>query len=379
MVGTWRDDGREPRNRHLILRHGDASSHLPASPHHSHGLREARALGIGEDVIESPKHILAVALGGGAARGWAHIGVLRALKSAGLHPDLVVGTSIGAIVGGHFAGGQLDALEDFANSLTRRRFVTYLDPSVSGSGLIAGQSLFDRFNKHLNNPMIEDLDTRFVAVATELNSGHETWLDSGPLLDAVRASSAIPGIVRPVRIDGRWLVDGSLVNPIPVSVCRALGARVIVAVNLNSDGYGNGGNARQIESDTLGQPPIEIRASQRWNSRTAFDLVHKRIFGQREEQAPGIVSVVFDSFSIVHDRMARSRLMGDPPDVLISPDLAGIGSFDVHRSTELVALGEAAAQEQLAAIQRRVKAALRETSEPPLDRFVSSDGAAVHC
>ncbi len=301
--------------------------------------------------------LLALALGGGAARGWAHMGVIRVLCAAGLKPDLIVGTSIGAIVGAHYVTGSLGALEAFARSLTRRKFAGYLDFSMTGSGLITGQRLFDRFNEHLNDSKIEILDTRFVAIATELGTGHEIWLRRGSIVDAVRASSAIPGIVRPVNVSGRWLVDGSLVNPIPVSVCRALGAHVVVAVNLNGDTFGKGATLMHDETEIPTECAPEAALPLEWNGRGALQLLHRQFFGRSGEAAPGISSVIFDSFSIVHDRMARARLMGDPPDSMISPDLAGIGAFDVHRAEELIALGEAAAQEQLAAIQRRVNIA----------------------
>ena len=304
-----------------------------------------------------PPITLALALGGGAARGWAHIGVLRTLCAAGLKPDLVVGTSIGAVVGGHYVAGRLNELEEFARSLTRRKFAGYLDFSMTGSGLITGQRLFDRFNLHLNGSKIEDHDTRFAAVATELGTGHEIWLRRGSIVNAVRASSAIPGIVRPVKVGGRWLVDGSLVNPIPVSVCRALGAHIVVAVNLNGDGFGRGASLMHDESQITTDSVIEEPPPFEWNGRAAFELVQRQFLGRGGEAAPGISSVIFDAFSIVHDRMARARLMGDPPDLMVSPDLTGIGAFDVHRAEELIALGEVAAQEQLAAIQRRVKAA----------------------
>src|SRR4029078_233110 len=171
----------------------------------------------GMQVSEGPmgKEKFGLALGGGGARGWAHIGILRALSKAGLDPDIVVGTSIGAIVGGHYAGGRLDQLEDFAQSLTRRRVFSFLDLSVSGSGLIAGQRRFDRFDDHLKGLTIEEMPARVAAIATALAHGHEVWLRRGSVPDAVRASSAIPGIVRPVSLNGRWLIDGWLVDPIP--------------------------------------------------------------------------------------------------------------------------------------------------------------------
>ncbi|HVZ03792.1 patatin-like phospholipase family protein [Hyphomicrobium sp.] len=295
----------------------------------------------------------ALALGGGAARGWAHIGVLRALEDAGLPPDIVVGTSIGAIVGGHFAGGRLDRLEEFARELTKRRVFGYLDLSVSGSGLIAGQRLFDRFDDHLNGLKIENLPMRFAAIATDLSTGHEIWLRQGCVNDAVRASSAIPGIVRPVRLNGRWLVDGCLVNPIPVSVCRALGARTVVAVNLTSE-FGRGGIlVDDAIEDIADEPVIEQTAPiTRWNGRGALQLLHRQLFGHQKETAPGITSVILNSFSIFHDRIARARLMGDPPDLLLSPDLAHIGVLDFHRAEEMIAAGRAAVEPHIPIIER---------------------------
>ncbi|MGE3918217.1 MAG: patatin-like phospholipase family protein, partial [Hyphomicrobiaceae bacterium] len=181
---------------------------------------------------------IGIALGGGAARGWAHIGVLRALMQAGIKPDIIAGTSIGAVVGGCMAAGRLDELEGFARDLTRRKVFGFLDLNLSGSALISGQRLVQRLDRHIGGLVIENLQRRFVAVATEIGSGHETWISRGSLIDAMQASYAIPGIFKPVRIGRRWLFDGALVNPVPVSVCLALGARYVIAVNLNTDLYG---------------------------------------------------------------------------------------------------------------------------------------------
>ncbi|NOU04695.1 MAG: NTE family protein rssA, partial [Hyphomicrobiaceae bacterium] len=184
--------------------------------------------------------LIGLALGGGAARGWAHIGVLKTLAKAGIVPDIVVGTSMGAVVGGCYVADELDELEDFARSLTRRKVLGYLDFNFTGSGLITGQKLCDRLNVKLCDLEIEKLKRRYVAVATEIGSGQEIWLSRGRLVDAMRASYALPGIFRPVQHHGRWLFDGALVNPIPVSVARALGARYVIAVNLNADMSGRG-------------------------------------------------------------------------------------------------------------------------------------------
>src|SRR5262245_29476740 len=173
-------------------------------------------------------------------RGWAHIGVLKTLSAAGLEPDIVAGTSIGAVAGACYLTGRLAALEDFACALTRRRIFGFLDFNFAGSGLITGQRLAARLAEHLREVNIEHLNRKFVAVATELGTGHEVWLNKGSLVNALQASFALPGIFRPVKINGRWLIDGALVNPVPVSVCRAFGARVVIAVNLSSDSVAKG-------------------------------------------------------------------------------------------------------------------------------------------
>jgi len=302
-----------------------------------------------------PKQKFALALGGGAARGWAHIGILRGLIEAGLEPEIVVGTSIGAIVGGHYASGRLDMLEDFARSLTRRGVFGFLDLSVSGSGLIAGQRLFARFEDYLSGLKIEDLPVKFAAIATDLSSGQEVWIRRGLVTDAVRASSAIPGIVKPVGINGRWLVDGCLVNPIPVSVCRAIGGRVVIGVNLTTE-FGRGGISI---GDDIEEEAAEIVVDEtpitRWNGRGAFQLLHRQIFG-RSDGAPGITSVILNSFSIFHDRISRARLMGDPPDLLVAPNLMDIGVLDFHRADEMIASGRAAIEPHLPMIERFLKA-----------------------
>ena len=191
-----------------------------------------------------------IVLGAGAARGWAHIGALRELDALGLRLDVVVGSSIGTLVGGCYAAGRLDMLEAFARSLTRRRVFGLLDFSFTGSGLIAGQRLRTRLEAGLGGLRIEDLPVRFAAVATEIGDGHEIWLRHGPLVDAIRASYALPGVFDPVKIDGRWLFDGAIVNPVPVSVARALGAERVIALNISSDRFGRGA----VIQDPFGRP-----------------------------------------------------------------------------------------------------------------------------
>jgi NTE family protein len=292
------------------------------------------------DEVELPGRVrIGLALGGGAARGWAHIGVIRALVEAGLHPDIIAGTSIGAVVGGCYVAGALDNLEEFARGLTRRRVFGLLDLKIAGSGLIGGNRLSRLLEEALAGRRLEEFDKRFVCIATELNTGHEIWLQKGPVVQAMRASYALPGIFEPVRIGGRWLVDGALVNPIPVSVCRALGANVVIAVNLSSDVFGRGTVVQDHSADPIAEAALESAAAAGLldgaQTRRAF---RRQIIGG-DHGPPGISSVMVEAFNIIQDRIARSRLAGDPPDLMIGPKLGKLGLFEFHRAAEMIDIG----------------------------------------
>lgn len=315
---------------------------------------------------------IGLALGGGSARGWAHIGVIRALEEAGIHPDVVAGCSIGAVVGGCYAAAKLDALAEFALSLTKRRVVGLLDVRLSGSGLIGGDRLRRRLETDLADRRIEGLPVRFASVATELGTGHEVWLTRGGLVEAVRASYALPGIFPPVPLDGRLLMDGTLVNPVPVTLARAMGADLVICVNLNCDPRVRGGTVVAPEAPD----PVEAVVADAAEVRRRWSLLHtvrgagRRIAGRRPDArsgegtradnpgAPGIARVMFDAFNITQDRISRARLERDPPDVSIGPKLAGMGLFEFHRAAEAIALGHQAARAALP----RIRAALEGAS-----------------
>lgn len=286
------------------------------------------------------RHKLGIALGGGGARGWAHIGVLRALREIGIEPDIIAGTSIGSIAGGCFAANELEELEDFATGLTRRRVLGFLDINMAGSSLISGRRICNALEAHLDGRRIEELPRTFVSVATEIGTGHEVWMDKGYLVDAMRASYALPGIFKPVNINGRWLFDGAMVNPVPVSVCRAFGASVVIAVNLNSDIFGKGTvipSHEALEIETLEGDEI----IQDTKPETTFTRLRKHFFSDKSG-SPGVSRVMLDAFNITQDRIARARLAGDPPDINIKPRLKGIGLFDFHRAEEMIQLGSEA-------------------------------------
>ncbi|MBO0765765.1 MAG: patatin-like phospholipase family protein [Hyphomicrobiaceae bacterium] len=296
---------------------------------------------------------IGLALGAGAARGWTHIGVLRVLAEAGIQPDIIVGTSVGAVVGGCYVAGELDALETFARDLTRRKVLGFLDFNFSGSGLIHGQRLREALEDRLKHLTIESLARRFVAVAAEIGTGHEVWLTRGHLANAIRASYAMPGIFKPVSIEGRWLFDGALVNPIPVSVCRALGARYVIAVNVNTEG-GHGTVITDLDAlPVAALPPPDDHGVLARNGRAVKKLLQRQLFG-RVENGPGISTIMMQAFNIVQDRIARSRLAGDPPDAMIAPPLPPTGLFDFHRAEEMIECGRTAAEHDVERIKREI-------------------------
>ena len=298
------------------------------------------------------KPSVGLALGGGIARGFVHIGVLQVLARHGIEPDVVVGTSIGAVVGACYACDKLDAFDTWARGLTTRGVLGYLDISLGGSGLIDGNRLADRLEGTLADTMIEGLPKRYAAIATELGTGHEIWLTRGRLVDAARASYALPGLFTPVRLGGRWLVDGALVNPVPVSAARALGARLVIAINLNSDMLGRGGTISSHGPDEDDARLLTEMRSRPEGLRRILSpefLLKRQLIGNK--RSPNIASVMVDSFNIMQDRVTRSRLAGDPPDVMIAPRCGKIGLFDFHRAKEAIEIGAQAAERAIPDIE----------------------------
>lgn len=289
-----------------------------------------------------------LALGSGVARGWAHIGIIQTLLDAGIVPDIIAGTSIGALVGGLYLGGQLQALEDWSRGLSRLKMTRYLDFQFGGGGLITGRRLTDLLERTVGEVLIQDLSHRFIAIATDFVTGREVWLREGKLIDAMRASYALPGLFTPIEIDGRWLVDGALVNPVPVSVCRRAGAEVVIAVDLNADNIGRSASGNDRSTVVRAEDEREI-ANAMPRGRVA-DLVKRQIFGGRKS-APSLFEVMVGSLNVLQNHLSRSRLAGDPPDILMTPRLAHVGLLDFHRADEVIAEGTAAATRALAPLR----------------------------
>lgn len=298
-------------------------------------------------VPDAPR--IGLVLGSGSARGWAHLGVLKALQREGIRPDILCGCSIGAFVGAAAAAGDLDKLIDWVRGLHWKSVVSLMDVSLR-SGLIRGDRLMEFFERNFVDRDFSQLAIPFACVATDLASGREIWLKEGGVAEAVRASIALPGLLTPVQRDGRLLVDGGLVNPVPVSLCRAMGADLVIAVDLGSDIIGRAlrrsGNVADERSE---------EGMQGWLAKV-FERLRPggeaRDNGERAEDAlPSLVTVMTASINIMQIRIARSRLAGEPADVLISPRLGQIGMLDYHRGAEAIAEGEAAVLRVLPALR----------------------------
>jgi len=287
---------------------------------------------------------IGLALGAGGARGWSHIGVIDTLAGAGIRPDIVCGTSMGALVGAAYAAGELDRLEEWALSLGWRDVFGLMDFTWRG-GLIRGKKLFEFMRSRFGLQDIASLPMPYGAVATELDSGREVWLREGHVLDAVRASIAIPGVFAPVLRDGELLVDGGLVNPVPVSMCRALGADVVIAVDL---GWSKLGFYRERERS---QPGDESRPA--WWHR--FLPTRAGSAMAEDGDMPSALGVFFTSYDIMQIRVGRSRLAGEPADAVITPILPNFALMDFDRAREAIEEGRAATERARPVLEHLVR------------------------
>ena len=298
---------------------------------------------------DSPTPVIGLALGGGAARGWSHIGVILALREAGIEPDVVAGTSIGSLVGAAYVAGRLDDLKDWVESLTWQNVFGLLDVTVNG-GLIKGEKLLKFFRGHFKDIDIGNLPKPFGAVATDLASGREVWLRTGSVIESVRASIAFPGFFTPVMREGVLLVDGGLVNPVPVSLCRALGADIVIAVDLNSDRVGHRlrkrAEARTEESRKSGPGPDTMLG------RLQAGIGAWRSGLLSNSGMPSVVDVITSSINIMQVHITRSRLAGEPADVMITPRLAQMALMDFHRAALAIEEGRQAAKAALPDLER---------------------------
>jgi NTE family protein len=284
---------------------------------------------------------IGLALGSGSARGWAHIGVIRALEDMGITPDIIAGSSIGALVGGIYASNNLDAFEKWVLKLDSKSIIGFLDISWNGGGLIEGEKLFDFFRQHLKDQDIESMECQFSAVATDMVTGREIWLDKGPMSEAVRASIALPGLFTPARAGERWYIDGGIVNPVPVSLCRAMGADFVIAVNLNGDIVGrhvqqkNKARAETEEEESFFDNEFWEKTIDAFKSAISRDNTLEKLLTPREKN-PSMFEVIANSINIMQDRITRSRMAGDPPDIILSPRLSDMGLMEFDQAEKAI-------------------------------------------
>ncbi len=300
--------------------------------------------------IKGQKHSprIGLVLGGGAARGWAHLGAIEELERMGITPDLITGCSIGSIVGAFYAAGKLDDLRNFADNLSMLDMVEFFDFTWKSGGVIGGGKVIDWFQSHLECPLIEDLEIPFAAVAADIRTGREVWLREGSLSDAMRASIAIPGLLTPWPAGGRWLSDGGLVNPLPISLARAMEADVVIAVDLNAGVFRYGGGQAWDLVPTDGQPDEMPRS---WLDDLADHLPKSLKEGtrkmlrdllRRRDRGPQQYEVINSAIAIMSDRITKSRLAGEPADVLLTPSLAEIGAMQFYKAADAIDAGREA-------------------------------------
>ncbi|MCP4863922.1 MAG: patatin-like phospholipase RssA [Alteromonadaceae bacterium TMED7] len=279
---------------------------------------------------------IGIALGSGAARGWAHIGVIQALEKLGVKIDVVAGCSIGAYVGAAYASGRLEELKGWASSLTEWQTLSLMGIGIRRGGLASGQKVFDKLSDEFCAATFETMEKPFACVATDLYSGREVVFNKGDVGNSIQASCAIPALFSPIAYNDRWLVDGAVVNPVPVNLCRQLGADFVIAVNLNADF-----RPLQIARETAKHE--ETQEKNEHFFKKSQDVVRQWFSPEPKDnnkQAPGILSVMSSSLEILQARVTRSRLAGEPPDILIEPTLTDVGLMEFHRCAELCETGE---------------------------------------
>jgi len=288
---------------------------------------------------------IGLALGSGSSRGWAHIGIINELAKLGIEPDIVCGTSVGAMVGAAYAMGNLEKLEAWACSVTKLDVARFLDINTSMTGFVHTERFHAYLNENIasDDDIIEDLSKTYAAVSTDLESGREVWLTQGSIIQAVWSSMAMPGLFPAIRNDHRWLVDGGLVNPVPVSVCRALGADIVIAVNLNGDIVGK--HLEKPIPEKNSNNSITEKISELVKEYTNLSFFDEDI--KNKERPPSLLNAIAASVNITQDRITRSRMAGDPPDIMFSPKLSDIGLLELYRAEEAIMEGRRCVQRKI--------------------------------
>ena len=294
------------------------------------------------------KKKLGIALGSGSARGWSHIGVLNALEESGIKVDYISGTSIGSVVGAVYSIGDIKEFEKFARSIDWKSIVSFIDVTFPGSGLIPGKKVFKMLSEYYKDILIEDLPVPYCTVAADVLTGEEVRFCSGRVKDAVRASVAIPGVFTPFKFEGRVLVDGGIVNPVPVNVVREMGAEVVIAVDLNnctiernvqeikkSEGEEkNSSDKKDVEEEDRGKRIFEM-LEEKYNEitgsiRTKLDNLRSK------EHVPNILEILDNTTHIMQRSITENQFKISPPDIIIEPQLGDFRLLDFDRADEAI-------------------------------------------
>ena len=303
-----------------------------------------------------------LALGAGASRGWAHIGVIEALEEANIPIDFIAGSSVGAYVGAIYAGGGLNRLKEFLLKMDGKKIFSYVDVAISRSGLLNGTKRVNKlFSMHTDAVTFEDLNIPLVMVATDIERGRKVILKKGPIIDALRATMSYPGLFSPVKLDGKWLIDGAVVDPVPVGIARAMGADVIVAVDLNarivSPHRGGLSSEKNKKNDSLfveqtkkqelkRHPVIDKISAYLGNIENLFKDKNNSL-QQEVVSTPEIIETVMAAIGIMQERNTRMNLVVDRPDILIQPRLGEMKMMNFDQVAHAIEEGYIGAQEKL--------------------------------
>ncbi len=309
---------------------------------------------------------LGLVLGCGASKGWAHIGIIEALENAGIPIDIIAGCSVGAYVGAIYASGGLRSLKEFLLRMDGKKIFSYFDMAFSRSGILNGtKRVTELFSMHSTIKNFEDLSIPLAMVATDLERGEKVVLTSGNIISALRATMSYPALFAPVKMNGCWLVDGGLVDPVPVGVARAMGAEIVIAVDLNTRIVSRQKNTSTGNHDSKNQSVSPEALETEQNERNA---ITKRIFGyyeafennlkninssarQKDAAIPDIIETITTSINIMEERISRINLAVDRPDILIQPRLGELKMMNFDRVAHAIEEGYIGVQEKLLDIQ----------------------------
>ncbi|MDR2861067.1 MAG: patatin-like phospholipase family protein [Syntrophobacterales bacterium] len=299
---------------------------------------------------------IGLALGSGSARGWSHIGVIKALKEHDIPVDIVCGSSMGAVVGGAYAAGILNSLEELAREFSWLDFLKFMDVSLSRRGLLSGNRITEFFRDKISDMDIENLPTPYGAVTVDLYTGEEIFIRKGPLLDALRASFSFPGLFTPFHKNNQWLIDGGLINPVPVSLCRAMGADIVIAVNLNDEILKKRVFLHSADNTDTSLPSLDKHGDSLMDFLTAKFPFLKRMENHDlpTEKIPNMIEVMMKSIYIMQDRITKQRMVEDPPDISITPSLSDVSLLNFNKARDTIEEGRRATLTKLPEIMEKI-------------------------